>query len=245
MTQRPLRTEIGRWSRPDDRQRAVNVLFNRAARHYDHACSLMSFGFGQRYRREALARAGVEPGMRVLDVGTGTGLLCREISRTVGPSGRPIGLDPSANMMTAGDLASTVTLVQSIGERLPFGDSVFDFVTMGYALRHLEDLDAAFEEFRRVLKPRGRVLVLEITQPSSAVGRLVARAYFGTVVPLITRLGTGSQDAAELMRFYWETIAACVPPTVVMGSLARAGFDEVRRDVEIGVFSAYTARRVS
>lgn len=203
----------------------------------------MSFGSGQCYRREALTRAGLRPGMRVLDVGTGTGLLAREIVHLLGSSGRIVGLDPSWSMMTAGRRELNLPFVQGLGERLPFPDGHFDFVTMGYALRHVPDLDQAFEEYHRVLSPGGRLLLLEITRPASAPGRVLARIYFGTIVPLVARIGTGSTNAAELMRFYWETIARCVPPETVLASLGRAGFAMPDRTVMHGIFSEYTASR--
>jgi demethylmenaquinone methyltransferase/2-methoxy-6-polyprenyl-1,4-benzoquinol methylase len=243
VNQPPLPAETRYWTRTDDRQRVVNALFDRSAEHYDRACGIMSFGSGQSYRREALGRAGLQPGMHVLDVGTGTGLLAREIDHLLGSSGRVVGLDPSWNMMAAGRGELNLRFVQGLGERLPFPDRQFDFVTMGYALRHVGDLDRTFEEYRRVLKPGGRLLLLEITRPSSTLGLTLARIYFGTVVPLITRIGTGSANAAELMRFYWETIAQCVPPETVLASLERAGFAAPARAVVHGIFSEYTAVR--
>jgi demethylmenaquinone methyltransferase/2-methoxy-6-polyprenyl-1,4-benzoquinol methylase len=243
MNQPPLPGETHYWTRADDRQRVVNGLFDRSAEHYDRACGIMSFGSGQSYRRDALQRAGLRPGMHVLDVGTGTGLLAREIVHLLGPSGRVVGLDPSWNMMAAGRRALNLRFVQGLGERLPFPDSRFDFLTMGYALRHVPDLDQAFDEYRRVLKPGGRLLLLEITRPASTLGLALARIYFGTVIPIATRIGTGSANAAELMRFYWETIAQCVPPKTVLASLGRAGFAAPDRAVVHGIFSEYTASR--
>src|SRR5262249_36151846 len=149
--------------------------------------------------------------------------------RVVRASGRVVGIDPSAGMMAAGRRATghmplrtiTVPLVRAIGERLPFPSGRFDFVAMGYALRHVRDLDEAFEEYRRVLRPSGRLLVLEITAPANSVGRTLARIYFGSIVPAVARLG--SVDAARMMRFYWETIDRCVPPETVLDSLRRVG----------------------
>jgi demethylmenaquinone methyltransferase/2-methoxy-6-polyprenyl-1,4-benzoquinol methylase len=243
MNQPPLPPETRYWSRTDDRQRVVNSLFDRSAEHYDRACDIMSFGSGQRYRREALGRAGMRPGMRVLDVGTGTGLLAREIVHVRGASGSTVAVDPSRSMMVAGRRALNLPFVQSLGECLPFQDGHFDFLTMGYALRHVPDLDQAFAEYRRVLKPGGRLLLLEITRPASTLGLVLARAYFGMAVPAFTRIATGSRNAAELMRFYWDTIAACVPPEAVLASLGRVGFDRPDRTVVFGIFSEYTAVR--
>jgi demethylmenaquinone methyltransferase/2-methoxy-6-polyprenyl-1,4-benzoquinol methylase len=240
----PLPAETAYWQRAEDRQRVVNGLFDVAATHYDRACTLMSFGSGQRYRREALVRAGLGPGMKVLDVGTGTGLLAREIARVTGAPHRIVGLDPSSSMLSVCRKATaTSVLVQGIGERLPIADGSFDFVTMGYALRHVADLDRAFSEYRRVLKPAGRVLLLEITPPRSTLGLAAARLYFRTLVPLATRIATGSAEAAQLMRFYWDTIQMCVPPELVAASLERVGFASVRRTITFGIFSEYTGVR--
>ena len=242
----PLPAETAYWQRAEDRQRVVNGLFDVAATHYDLACTLMSFGSGQRYRREALVRAGLRPGMKVLDVGTGTGLLAREIGRVTGAPHRIVGLDPSSSMLSVcRKVAATSVLVQGIGERLPLADESFDFVTMGYALRHVADLDRAFSEYRRVLKPAGRVLLLEITRPKSTLGLATARLYFRTLVPLATRIATGSTAAAQLMRFYWDTIQMCVPPESVVASLERVGFVGARHTITFGIFSEYTGVRAS
>lgn len=240
MNQAPLPETTKYWSRGEDRQRRVNALFDRGAAHYDRACGIMAFGSGQSYRRQALERAGVRPGMHILDVGTGTGLLAREALRVVGPSGRVIGLDPSMGMMSAGRRHLEMGRVQGLGERLPFADGRFDVVTMGYALRHVPDLDQTFLEYRRMLKPGGRVLLLEITKPRSFLGAMAARVYFGSVVPGLARLSTGSADASELMKFYWDTIAQCVAPEVVLASLRRTGFTP-ERTVIGGIFSEYLA----
>ena len=241
------------WGRSEDRQQAVNDLFDRSARHYDWICAAMSAGTGQAYRREALGRAGVREGTAVLDVGTGTGLVAREALRLVGASGRVIGLDPSAGMMHAGrdwgresvgvqsDSRPQLHFVQGGGERLPFAAGTFDFVTMGYALRHVPDLEEAFREYRRVLRPGGRVLLLEVTRPASRLGLAFARGYFGSIVPLIAWIGTGSRDASRLMRFYWDTIAYCVPAPAVMTALEAAGFTNPARRVLRGILTEYTA----
>jgi len=240
LTPVPLQSKY--WSRAEDRQSVVNDMFDRSARHYDGVSDMMSFGTGRSYRRAALVRAGLRPGMTILDVGTGTGLVAREAAAIVGQT-RVIGVDPSLQMMAVGKELTGMRLVGGIGESLPFADGQFDFITMGYALRHVSDLNRLFAEYARVLKPGGRVLLLEITKPRSAIGAAFARAYFGSVVPFLARVTTRSPDASRLMRFYWDTIADCVAPTVILGALERAGFG-AHRTVSLGIFSEYVATRI-
>ena len=126
-------------------------------------------------------------------------------------------------------------------EQLPFADHSFDFLTMGYALRHVTSLEATFLEFRRVLKPGGKLLILEVTKPTGALPRFFFRTYFGHVYPFLARLFTRSDDAREMMRYYWETMDACVPPGTVLLALQDAGLVDVKRDTALGLFSEYTA----
>jgi demethylmenaquinone methyltransferase / 2-methoxy-6-polyprenyl-1,4-benzoquinol methylase len=112
---------------------------------------------------------------------------------------------------------------------------------MGYALRHIDDVQVAFREFRRVLRPGGRVLVLEITRPTGVFGRLALRLYMRAFVPLVARLLARRSDTPRLFRYYWDTIEACIVPAEVMAALQRAGFTDVQRRVELGIFSEYTA----
>jgi demethylmenaquinone methyltransferase/2-methoxy-6-polyprenyl-1,4-benzoquinol methylase len=245
MTKPPLPLLPEYWNRSEDRQQVVNGLFDRSASHYDWICAVMSFGSGPRYRREVLSRAGLAASMSVLDVATGTGQVAREAANLIGSSGRLVGVDPSPAMMRAGRDHCSIPLVQGVAERLPFSSSIFDFVIMGYALRHVADLDETFREYLRVLKPGGRLLLMEITRPASTAGLALMRMYFGSVVPLVARFGTGSRDTARLMRFYWDTIANSVPAETVLAAIGGAGFSAVERAVSRGIFTEYRATRPS
>ena len=112
---------------------------------------------------------------------------------------------------------------------------------MGYALRHIGDLSAAFREFYRVLKPGGRLCILEITRPERAWSQAILKAYLRVLVPLAARLVARHRDTPELMRYYWDTIEACASPAVIRAALESAGFVEVGRHVELGIFSEYRA----
>ena len=112
---------------------------------------------------------------------------------------------------------------------------------MGYALRHVTSLEEAFREFLRVMKPGGKLLILEITKPAGRLSGFLFRLYFGQIYPFLTRLFTRSNAARDMMRYYWETMDACVPPATVLGALEGARFAAVRRDTVLGLFSEYTA----
>ncbi|HEY2819329.1 MAG TPA: class I SAM-dependent methyltransferase [Casimicrobiaceae bacterium] len=215
----------------------LDGLFDRTARDYDFVERVLAFGSGSRYRRDALRRAGLQAGMRVLDVATGTGLVARE-ALSLGAA--VTGLDPSAGMLGEARRVS-FPLVRGLGERLPFRDECFDFVSMGFALRHVVDIDALFTETRRVLVPGGTACVLEITRPANRLVAAALRIFMTRAVPAVARVAR--RDGASLMRFYWDTIDACVPPAAVLASLSRAGFPAPDRKLTFGMFSEYIARK--
>lgn len=225
----------------ENRQQDVTALFDRTAVHYQWICRVMSFGSGQFYRRQALARAGLSQAMKVLDVATGTGLVARAAGDLVANPRQVVGLDPSRGMLMESRKWKPYALVQGLGETLPFRNDCFDFVSNGYGLRHILDLEYTFREYQRVLKPGGRLLLLEISRPRSRIGFHLTRLYLGKLVPLITRIGTGSRDATLLMKHFWDTIADSVPPEVILAALNRSGLREVERRVCLGIFSEYVA----
>jgi demethylmenaquinone methyltransferase/2-methoxy-6-polyprenyl-1,4-benzoquinol methylase len=219
--------------------RFVMDLFDRSAHHYARAERIVSMGSGYLYRRNALVRAGLEPGMRVLDVATGTGMVARA-ARHLGIAPRDlVGIDPSSGMLREAGRPLPFTAVRGVADALPFADETFDFLCMGFALRHVGDLERTFAEYHRVLRPGGTVLVLEISRPSSALGYRMAKTYLQQLVPFVTRLGTRSDGAELMMRYYWHTIDACVPPPAILNALRAAGFRVARRRTYLGIFSEY------
>lgn len=222
------------------RLRFIRKIFDDTASDYDRIERVLAFGSGSWYRRQALLRAGLLPGMQVLDVGFGTGLVAREALAVIGPQGKLVGVDPSPGMMGQAGLPG-VELVTGIAEQLPLPDASCDFVSMGYALRHIADVAAAFSEFHRVLRPGGRLLVLEITKPAGRAGSALLKTYMRAVVPTIARVVAKRNDTAHLWRYYWDTIEACIAPEKVVAALRDAGFKDVKRGLALGIFSEYTA----
>ncbi len=224
------------------RRHFLDDLFDRTARDYDFIEGLLALGSGRWYRRGALVRAGLAPGMRVLDVATGTGLVAREALSIVGSHGSVTGLDPSAGMLSEAERLH-FALVRALGERIPFADATFDFVSMGFALRHVADLEVLFAEIRRVLKPGGIACILEITRPRRKRVAVPLRIFMTRVVPVVARITHGKSDAARLMQFYWDTIEACVAPHRVLAALRSAGMAAPSRSTIMGMFSEYVAKR--
>jgi demethylmenaquinone methyltransferase/2-methoxy-6-polyprenyl-1,4-benzoquinol methylase len=231
------------WRSEEERLALTRRLFDDTAADYDRIEKLIGFGSGSWYRRQALRRAGLKEGMRVLDVAAGTGLVTREAIGVVGDASLVWALDPSPGMLAQARRTLAVPTLLAVGEAIPCGDGCFDFVAMGYALRHLANLDVVFAEFHRVLAPGGRVCVLEITKPASRLGTALLKAYMRTFVPLAARLLARRRETPLLWRYYWDTIDACVPPEAVLAALRRAGFADASRYVELGIFSEYTGTK--
>jgi demethylmenaquinone methyltransferase/2-methoxy-6-polyprenyl-1,4-benzoquinol methylase len=220
----------------------VQGIFDETATDYDRVDRVLAFGTGSWYRRQALLRTGLAPGMRVLDVAVGTGLLSRQIVRILGTSRDVVGIDPSAGMLASSKSALATELLRGRAEALPFADASFDFLSLGFALRHVEDMEGVFREFKRVLRPGGLVLALEITRPDGRLANGLVKFYMRGMVPLMSRFVARHRNTPRLYRYYWDTIESCAPPERVLATLASAGFEGVRRHVELGIFSEYCGR---
>lgn len=214
------------YSEDEERQAFLNELFNRTAYQYRNIDKATGFGSGLWYRRKALREAGLKAGMHVLDVACGPGLVTQGALDVVGLLGLVIGLDPSVGMLREAQKGSCRTLVRGVGERLPFPDNHFDFLSMGYALRHVPDLKTAFAEYYRVLKPGGIVLLLEISRPKSAALLTLSRFYIKTVLGAVFSATTGNRDMQTLMAYWWDTTEYCVPPEDILGALMGMGFSD-------------------
>jgi len=231
-----------------ERERAgfVRRMFDSTAADYDRMERILGFGSGPWYRGQALERAGLRPGMRIVDVGVGTGLVAREAVRIVGDPKLVVGVDPSPGMMASARLPQGVSLLEGTAEAIPFPDASFDFLSMGYALRHIGDLSLAFREFHRVMKPGARLCLLEITRPEKGIRGALIKAYIKSVVPVLARIVGSAKGTSQLWRYHWDTIEACVPPERVLATLEAAGFAGVHRHIEsraLSMLAEYQAIR--
>lgn len=229
------------YDHESERRAFVRDLFDRTAQYYDGIVGVSFLGSGSFGRRRALRMGGLTAGMKMLDIAVGTGLLSRQAVELVGPEGEVIGIDMSLGMLQAARRNVSIPLLRGMGERLPFPDDTFDFVTIGYALRHFEELESTFRECRRVLRDNGTLLVLEITKPEGPIGQALLRAYLGRIVPTLCRLAKGRRDSEELMRYHWETMEKCVPPAHIAEAMKAAEF-EVNCWTELGIFRAYCGK---
>ena len=185
-------------------------LFADLSSRYDRVGALMSFGQDARWRRALVAGLAARPDQRVLDVATGTGMVAAELIRRAGC--RVVGLDQSEDMLSGARarvgrepaLAERLELVRGEAERLPFADGEFDALTFTYLLRYVDDRAATMRELARVVRPGGRIGMLEFAVPQAEPPRTAWRAYTRVGLPLVGR--TVSPAWEEVGRFLGPSI---------------------------------------
>jgi demethylmenaquinone methyltransferase/2-methoxy-6-polyprenyl-1,4-benzoquinol methylase len=169
----------------------VRAMFDRIAGLYDLMNSVMTAGLHHRWRERAADLAALTPGDRALDVATGTGDLALELGRRVGPAGEVVGSDFSEGMLEharrKGAAAANVRFEQANALALPYGDGEFAAATVGFGARNFSDLAQGLREMTRVVRPGGRVVILEITTPTKPPLSTFFRLWFDRVVPMIGR----------------------------------------------------------
>ena len=233
-----------RYGEEAGRDAWTTAMFDASACDYDRINHWMSLGSGEWHRGRVLRRAGVREGSAVLDVACGTGVLAGKAEALAGPTGRVIGLDPSRGMLDIARRRVKCALIQGRAEELPLPDQSVDFVTMGYALRHVRNLHETFVEFKRVLRPGGRVIILEIVAPERGLRRRLAKTYLGAVVPrLAKRIGRSREAAQTMMAYYWETIEQAAPAQRVLQCMTDAGLVQPRREQRFGMLTEYFGDR--
>jgi demethylmenaquinone methyltransferase / 2-methoxy-6-polyprenyl-1,4-benzoquinol methylase len=203
----------------------VRAMFDRIAGFYDRMNSVMTAGLHHRWRARAADLAAVGPGSRALDVATGTGDLAIELARRVGPGGEVIGSDFSEQMLVlARRKAPALTFEWGNALELPYADAGFDAATVGFGARNFSDLDRGLAEMARVVRPGGRVVILEITTPQRPPLSTFFRVWFDRIVPLLGRL-TGESLAYSYLP---SSVRRFPGPEGLAAAMARAGLRDIR-----------------
>jgi len=215
----------------EEKASRVADVFHSVAARYDVMNDLMSMGIHRLWKRLTVERAGVRPGHSVLDIAGGTGDLTLKFSRLVGPRGRVVLADINESMLRVGrdklldrGVGGNVEYVQANAECLPFPDNTFDCITIAFGLRNVTDKDAALRSMARVLKPGGRLLVLEFSKPPSA---LLSKAYDEYSFRLLPKIGELVANDADSYRYLAESIRMHPDQETLKAMMEMAGLERV------------------
>jgi demethylmenaquinone methyltransferase/2-methoxy-6-polyprenyl-1,4-benzoquinol methylase len=221
--------------RAEEKARVVEDMFDRIAPRYDLLNRLLTFRMDVAWRRTAVRALELVSGARVLDLACGTGDLCHTLEAD---GYRPVGVDFSAGMLAAAH--TDVPLVRADAARLPFADGAFDGLTCGFALRNFVDLAPVLGESARMLRPRGRIALIDVAEPTNAPARAVHALWFRRVVPFVGGLVSDRKAYA-----YLPASTAYLPPRPqLLEMVAAAGFEQVaHRTLGAGAAQLITGTR--
>jgi demethylmenaquinone methyltransferase / 2-methoxy-6-polyprenyl-1,4-benzoquinol methylase len=204
---------------------SVRNMFNEIAGKYDFLNHFLSFGIDRRWRKKLVKILAKRNPKRILDVATGTGDLAIAISK-LNPD-KITGIDIALNMLKVAEekiaglgLSGMISFAEGDSEHIPFSDSSFDAVTVAFGVRNYENLDRGLQEMRRVLVPGGSMLILEFSQPGSALMRGLYRFYSRTVIPVAGRLISKHSRAYTYLP---ESVAAFPSGEAFLAIMTRAG----------------------
>ena len=227
----------------------IKIMFDAISADYDRLNHLLSLGSDRIWRRRAL-REILDPDapQRILDVACGTGDFSLEMARRMHPGSRLTGLDLSPGMLAVmrgklekKGLQDRIETVEGSCERLPWGDATFDRVTIAFGIRNFEDRSAALAEILRVLRPGGKLVILELSVPSIPVIRTFYLFYFRHILPRIGGIISGDRRAYEYLP---ASVLAFPAPAEWMAFMQECGYGEIRhRAFTLGVCRMYTGTK--
>lgn len=213
----------------DDKEGLVANVFDSVAAKYDIMNDLMSGGIHRIWKRFTIELSGVRSGMKVLDIAGGTGDLTAHFSKLVGDTGEVVLADINASMLNVGrdkltdrGICGNVEYVQANAEALPFPDNYFDCITIAFGLRNVTHKDNALESMLRVLKPGGRLLVLEFSKPTNSLLSKVYDSYSFNILPKMGKLIAGDDDSYQYLA---ESIRMHPDQQTLREMMETAGFD--------------------
>ena len=209
----------------EEKVTAVRAMFDAIAPRYDLVNRIMTFGLDVRWRRRAVRALDAGPGATVVDLACGTGDLCRDLTSA---GYRPVGVDLSLGMLR--HARTDAPLVEADALRLPVADGSVDAAVSGFALRNFVALEPVLDELARVVRPGGRIALLDVATPANPVLRAGHHVYFGSVVP---RIGGALSDPAAY-RYLPRSVAYLPPPDTMLAMISAAGFGAVRREMLTG-----------
>ncbi|MBK8914906.1 MAG: ubiquinone/menaquinone biosynthesis methyltransferase [Phycisphaerales bacterium] len=230
-----------------DKAARVEAMFDAIAPTYERVNSVASLGRDAAWRRELVRVMGVRAADVVLDVACGTGDVIRTFAKNAPPPARIIGADFSAGMLAGGHyegVRTPVHLIRADALRLPIRSGVMDIVTCAFGVRNFQDTDAGLSEFARVLRPGGRVGILEFATPSNRLLAWANRVYCNVVLPRLGAWIARDHDRSGAYRYLPRSIQTFDTPQIMCRRLVDAGFSEVRcRTMNLGGVALYTGVR--
>jgi len=232
----------------DDKAGLVRDVFDSVASRYDIMNDLMSAGLHRIWKRYAIDQAALRPGNVVLDLAGGTGDLTRQFARKVGKEGHVVLADINAAMLEQGrrrlvdaGVAGNVSIAQVDAEELPFADRSFDCVAMAFGLRNVTDKNAALTSMYRVLKPGGKAMILEFSEPSKAI-KPAYELYSFKVLPALGKL---IADDADSYRYLAESIRMHPNQEELKAMMQESGFERCRyHNLAAGIVALHVGYRI-
>jgi demethylmenaquinone methyltransferase/2-methoxy-6-polyprenyl-1,4-benzoquinol methylase len=232
----------------EEKAEHVRGVFDSVAARYDIMNDLMSAGLHRLWKRHTIDQAAARPGHRVLDLAGGTGDLAIKFARQVGPTGHVVLADINAAMLEEGrrrlvdaGIAGNVTIAQVNAEDLPFEDATFDRITIAFGLRNVTDKDAALRSMHRVLKPGGKALILEFSEPVKAL-KPAYDLYSFKVLPLIGKIVAKDPDSYQYLA---ESIRMHPDQEGLVGMMEAAGFERCRyQNLAGGIVALHIGYRI-